>query len=155
MRRSPTLYTVVVVGALAIVAAGSAITGWFYAPAVRQVALAHQLTHATGANVEPYTKAAFAAAQASNDPILIAIHAKWCRTCAVQSQIIQQIAAQGDAKNLRVLLVDFDTQKDVVKQFGATMQSTLVVFRGKEEMARTVGDTDPDSIRATIRRTFI
>jgi hypothetical protein len=35
------------------------------------------------------------------------------------------------------------------------MQSTIVVFHGKQEMARTVGDTDVDSIRATVRRTLI
>ena len=52
-------------------------------------------------------------------------------------------------------MVDFDTQKDVVRQMGATMQSTLVVFRGKQEIARSVGDTNADSIRATVRRSLV
>ena len=110
---------------------------------------------ARAAEVSPFTAEAFAAAQASDRPILVAIQAPWCPTCAAQQPIIEKIAAEGAGKNLRVLLVDFDTQKDVVRSLGATMQSTLVVFHGKDEMARTVGDTDSESIRATVRRTLI
>jgi thiol-disulfide isomerase/thioredoxin len=113
------------------------------------------LTPARAADVSPYTPEAFAAAQAADKPILVAIQAPWCPTCAAQRPILQQIEADGAYKNLRVLLVDFDTQKDVVRQMGATMQSTLVVFHGKQEMARSVGDTNADSIRATVRRSLV
>jgi thioredoxin 1 len=105
--------------------------------------------------VSPYTAEAFAAAQAADMPILVAIQAPWCPTCAAQRPILQQIEANGAYKNLRVLLVDFDTQKDVVRQMGATMQSTLVVFHGKQEVARSVGDTNPETIKATVSRSLI
>jgi thioredoxin-like negative regulator of GroEL len=140
---------------MAVVAAGSGVVAWLNRPAAEDVALARAVHEATGANVSRYTPEAFAAAQAAGKPILIAIHARWCPVCDAQTPIIQQIAAEGTGRGLRVLLVDFDTQKDVVRKFGATMQSTLVVFHGKQEMARTVGDTDADSIKATIRRTLI
>ena len=45
-------------------------------------------------------------------------------------------------------MVDFDTQKDVVHAMGATKQSTLIAFHGKQETARSVGATDPAAIRA-------
>ncbi len=155
MRRSPNLYAGVVVGLMAVVAAGSGIIAWINRPAAQEAALAKALTAATGANIARFTPAAFAAAQAAGDPILVAIHARWCPTCAAQKPIIERIAAENADHNLRVLLVDFDTQKDVVRELGATMQSTIVVFHGKKEMARTVGDTDPASIQATVRRTLI
>jgi thiol-disulfide isomerase/thioredoxin len=110
---------------------------------------------ARAAEVSPFTPEAFAAAQASDRPILVAIQAPWCPTCAAQKPILQQIEAEGAYKDLRVLLVDFDTQKDIVRQMGATMQSTLVVFHGKQEVARSVGDTDAASIRATVRRSLV
>jgi thiol-disulfide isomerase/thioredoxin len=119
------------------------------------VALLIGLTGARAAEVSPYTPEAFAAAQAADRPILVAIQAPWCPTCAAQKPILQQIEAEGAYKNLRVLLVDFDTQKAVVRQMGATMQSTLVVFHGKQEVARSVGDTNADSIRATVRRSLV
>ena len=110
---------------------------------------------ARAADVSPYTPEAFAAAQAADKPILVAIQAPWCPTCAMQKPVLQQIEAEGDYKDLRVLMVDFDTQKDVVRQMGATMQSTLVVFHGKQEVGRSVGDTNADSIRATVRRSLV
>jgi thiol-disulfide isomerase/thioredoxin len=111
-------------------------------------------TAVRAAEVSPFTEAEFAAAQAADRPILVAIQAPWCPTCAAQRPVLEQIEAQGAYKNLRVLLVDFDTQKDVVHQMQATMQSTLVVFHGKKEVARSVGDTNPDSIKATVGRSL-
>ncbi len=110
---------------------------------------------ARAAEVSAFTPQAFAAAQAADAPILVAIQASWCPTCAAQRPILQKIEAEAQYKNLRVLMVDFDTQKDVVHQMGATMQSTLVVFRGKKEVARSVGDTNPNSIAATVRRSLV
>ncbi len=155
MRRSPYVFASVAVAVMAVLAAGSGVIAWVHHMAPSETALAHHLTRTTGANVAPFTEAAFRQDQAEGDPILVAIHARWCPTCAAQTPIIQEIAAEGAPKNLRVLLVDFDTQKDVVRELGATMQSTIVVFHGKQEMARTVGDTDSESIRATVRRTLI
>jgi thioredoxin 1 len=113
------------------------------------------VTAARAAEVSSFTEADFAAAQAADRPILVAIQAPWCPTCAAQRPILQQIEAQGAYKNLRVLLVDFDTQKDVVRQMHATMQSTLVVFHGAKETARSVGDTNPETIKATVARSLI
>ena len=40
--------------------------------------------------------------------------------------------------------------KPVVKQFGAQMQSTLIVFKGAAEQGRSVGDTKEASIAALL-----
>jgi hypothetical protein len=36
--------------------------------------------------------------------------------------------------------------------FKATMQSTLITFKGDHETARSVGDTNPDSIGALLEK---
>lgn len=110
---------------------------------------------ARAAEVMKYTPAAMAAAQESGQPVLVAIQAPWCPTCAAQKPILQRIEADASNQNLRVLLVDFDTQKDVVKKLGATMQSTLIMFQGKKEVARSVGDTNQQSIEAMVRRSLV
>jgi hypothetical protein len=51
-------------------------------------------------------------------------------------------------------VVDFDTQKEAVKFFGARMQSTLIAFKGATETGRSVGDTDAASIAALLRKTL-
>jgi len=50
--------------------------------------------------------------------------------------------------------VDFDSMKPVVKQFGAQMQSTLIVFKGAAEQGRSVGDTKQDSIAALLDKSL-
>lgn len=112
--------------------------------AVSQVALA--------ATEAPYTQQAFAASQHEDKPILVDISATWCPICAKQHPIIDHLAESPAFGELVIYKVDFDTQKDVVRSFGAQMQSTLIVFHGAKEKGRSVGDTDPDSIKALLQK---
>jgi thiol-disulfide isomerase/thioredoxin len=94
----------------------------------------------------PFSEQAFKAAQASGSPILVEIHADWCPTCKAQQPILDQLTAQPKFKDLKIFRVDFDSMKPAVKAFGARMQSTLIVFKGSAEQARSVGDTKEASI---------
>lgn len=38
--------------------------------------------------------------------------------------------------------VNYDTQKDVMKQFGARDRSTLIMFKGAKEVGRVVWQTE-------------
>ncbi|MGO9742018.1 MAG: thioredoxin domain-containing protein [Roseiarcus sp.] len=95
-----------------------------------------------------YTPAAFDAAEKAGRSILVHIRAPWCPTCKAQNPILLRLEDQPKFAGLEVFDVDFDTEKDAVKRFGAHMQSTLIAFKGEKEMARSVGDTDPASIAA-------
>jgi thioredoxin 1 len=101
---------------------------------------------ALAAETVPYTPAAFDAAQKAGKSILVEIHAPWCPTCKAQAPILAEIERGADYRNLLVVHVDFDSQKDAVQRFGARMQSTLITFKGSEETGRSVGDTNRDSI---------
>ena len=98
----------------------------------------------------PYVAAAFDEALKAGKSILIEIHATWCPTCKAQSAILGPLFADPKFSKLVVLRVDFDAQKDIVRKFGARMQSTLIVFKGGAEVGRSVGDTNPDSIAALL-----
>ena len=93
----------------------------------------------------PFSAEAFKAAQASGSPILVEIHAEWCPTCKAQNPILDKLTADPKFRDLVVFRVDFNSMKPVVKQFGAQMQSTLIVFKGSAEQGRSVGDTKQDS----------
>ena len=96
---------------------------------------------------KPFTQAAFDAAQAADKPILVDIHAWWCPICAKQGPTLEKLQNSTELGDLTVFKVDFDSQKDIVRQFGAQMQSTLIVFHGKTEKGRSTGVTNPDKIR--------
>jgi thioredoxin len=102
----------------------------------------------------PYSAEAFKAAQAAGGPILVEIHADWCPTCKAQAPILEQLTANPKFKDLIVFRVDFDDMKPVVKQFGAQMQSTLIVFKGSAEQGRSVGDTKQASISALLDKSL-
>jgi len=101
---------------------------------------------AFAAEEQPFTRQAFQAAQSEGKSILVEIHASWCPTCQAQKPILSKLFADPKFKNLAVFRVDFDSQKDEVRNFKARIQSTLITYKGKEEVARSVGDTNPDSI---------
>ncbi len=105
---------------------------------------------ARAATVADYTPSAFAAAQQDGKPILVHIEAGWCPTCARQRPILARLEATPQSRDLMVFNVDFDTQKDVVRRFGATMQSTLIAFHGRQETARSVGETDAGRIATLV-----
>ena len=99
-----------------------------------------------------FTAEAFAAAQRAGKPILVAIHASWCPTCKAQRPILSELMAKPEFKDLVYFVVDFDSQKDAAKYFGARVQSTLIAFKGSTETGRSVGDTDPSSIAALLNK---
>jgi thioredoxin 1 len=102
----------------------------------------------------PFSMEAFKAAQASGSPILVEIHADWCPVCKAQTPILDKLTSAAKLKNLKIFRVDFDGQKPVVKEFGAQMQSTLIVFKGAAEQGRSVGDTKEASIEALLNKSL-
>jgi thioredoxin 1 len=107
---------------------------------------------AFAAETVPYTPAAFDAAQKTGRSILVEIHATWCPTCKAQAPILADLEKNPKFQNLLVLHVDFDSQKDAVRRFGARMQSTLITFKAGKETGRSVGDTARDSLAALLNK---
>jgi len=102
----------------------------------------------------PFSAEAFKAAQAAGGPILVEIHADWCPTCKAQGPILDKLTADPKFRDLKVFRVDFDAMKPAVKEFGAQMQSTLIVFKGSTEQGRSVGDTKENSIAALLDKSL-
>ncbi len=104
------------------------------------------------ASQRPFDEQAFNAAQAAGTPVLIEIHADWCPTCKAQLPILDKLSGTSDYSSIVRFRVDFDSQKNLVKRFGARMQSTLVLYKGGKEVARSVGETDEGRIRAMLAK---
>jgi thiol-disulfide isomerase/thioredoxin len=99
-----------------------------------------------------FTQAAFDAAKAAGRPILVDVSAPWCPVCRAQKPILSRLTAEERFRDLVVLEVDFDSQKEIVRAFGVQKQSTLIVFRGMRELGRSTGDTNAGSIAALVAR---
>jgi thioredoxin len=112
------------------------------------------IARAFAAESRTFDAGSFAAAQKAGKPILVAIHASWCPTCKAQKPILSELMAEPKFKDLIYFVVDFDTQKDAVRFFGARMQSTLITFKGMTETGRSVGDTERSLIAALLNKTL-
>jgi thioredoxin 1 len=103
-------------------------------------------TPALAVQPQPFDNQAFTEAQKAGKPIFVAIHATWCPVCKAQQPILSELMADPKFKNLVYFTIDFDSQKDLVRRFGARMQSTLIAFIGSKEQGRSVGDSNRASI---------
>jgi thioredoxin 1 len=99
------------------------------------------VSFAQAADRSNFDKAAFEKAQNANKPILVYVSAPWCPTCRAQKPILQKLVSSPKFNDLQIFDVDFDSRKDVLSALKVNMQSTLVVFKGKEERGRSAGDT--------------
>lgn len=101
---------------------------------------------------QPFDAKAFEEAKAAGKTILIDVHASWCPVCKKQQPIIGQL--EKDRPALVVYTLDFDRDKAALKALGVQSQSTLIVFKGTEEVGRSTGDTDPARISALLSKGF-
>jgi thioredoxin-like negative regulator of GroEL len=111
-------------------------------------ALGFAAAHA--AEKQPFTKEAFAAAQAAGESIVVHINAPWCPTCRAQEPILDKLTAEPKFGAAKYFSVDFDSQRDAVRGFKATSQSAIIVFKGGKETGRSVGETDASRIGALL-----
>ena len=115
-------------------------------------ASATAMSPALAVGPQPFDAAAFTEAQKAGKPIFVAIHATWCPICKAQAPILSELMAETKFKNLVYFTIDFDSQKDLVRRFGAQKQSTLISFKGEKEEGRSVGDTNRVSISSLLNK---
>jgi thiol-disulfide isomerase/thioredoxin len=114
--------------------------------------LAMSITRAVAAERHVYDAKAYQDALDAGKPILVHVTAPWCPQCKVQKPIVAAFAERPEFKDLTIFDVDFDTQKDALRQLHVQKQSTLVVYKGKVEVDRAAGITQRDAIEALMRK---
>jgi thiol-disulfide isomerase/thioredoxin len=102
--------------------------------------------------VLPYDMKAFAAAQVANKTILIHVYADWCPTCRKQGPMVETLSKDKAFSNAAVFRLNFDKDEQVLKMFNVQHQSVLIVFKGKSEVGRSIGETNPQKIRALFEK---
>jgi thioredoxin 1 len=102
---------------------------------------------ANAAQRQPYSEAAFLAAQAAGDSILVHVTAVWCGTCKAQKPKVAALAERPEYRNLKIFDVDFDTQADALKRLNVRQQSVLISFKGKTETSRSASQTAIEAIQ--------
>ena len=88
--------------------------------------------------------------QKTGKTIVINSWNKYCSTCAAQTKVFDQ--AMKDFKDVEFLFYEQDKNKDIAKTLGINYWTTIVVFKGKNEVGREMGLTDKDQIYNLINK---
>jgi len=99
-----------------------------------------------------YDAKTFQNALSGGKPILVHVTAPWCGECKAQKPIVAALAALPEYAGLTIVDVDYDSQKDALRALNVQKQSTLLIYKGKAEVARAVGITRRDAIEALMKK---
>jgi len=108
---------------------------------------------ASAGEINPFSQAEFDRLTQAGQPGVVDVSATWCPTCKAQKSILEKLMKQPAYKDVTLLTVDFDIEKSTVRALKVSMQSTLVGFKGAQEVARSVGDTTEAGIEGLIQKT--
>ena len=97
-----------------------------------------------------YSPQAFAAAQASGDPVVVDVYAPWCPTCRAQAPILDELRQDDRLANATFIKVNFDKNKAFLRAHRIPRQSTILVFRGETEVARSIAETNRTRLRGVV-----
>ncbi len=86
--------------------------------------------------------------------ILLDFKASWCSTCAAQERVLNALRAENPAFDAAITFinVDWDAYGDgaLAQALQIPRRSTLVLLKGRTELARLVAATAVDEIRALL-----
>ena len=97
-----------------------------------------------------FSEEIFENAKASGKTVVINSYEVWCGTCSKQTKILNQ--AEKEFKDIVFLSYEQSKNKDIAKKLGIKFWTTIVVYKGDNEVSRIVGQTDKVAIYSAIEK---
>lgn len=107
---------------------------------------------AAALEVVPYDAERFARARSAGQATAIQFHSGWCPVCVMQERGVRALKDDQSFARLTVFQADYFAEEALRARLGVTSFSTLVVFRGEQERARTTGEFRPETLRGLLAR---
>ena len=92
----------------------------------------------------------FEKAKTDGRTIVVNSYEVWCGTCGIQTKILDQ--AEKEFKDIVFLSYEQSKNKNIAQKLGIKFWTTIVVYKGNDEVARVVGQTDKEIIYAVIQK---
>ena len=97
-----------------------------------------------------YDAREFAMAQAKGETIVVDVYADWCPTCRAQAPILDELRAENQGKGVKFVKVNYDEEKAFLRAHRIPRQSTVLVFQGEKEVARSIAQTNRAALRQIV-----
>jgi len=92
----------------------------------------------------------FEEAKVSGKTIVINSYEVWCGTCGKQTKILDQ--AEKEFNDIIFLSYEQSKNKNIAKKLGIKFWTTIVIYKGDNEVARIVGQTNKKIIYSAIQK---
>jgi len=96
-----------------------------------------------------FTVKKFEEAKKNGETIVVTAWNKYCGTCKRQKIVLDE--AEKDFKNVLFLYYSHPKMKDVAKYLKIEHRSTILVYKGNEEVSRTIGQVNRSNIYSNIQ----
>jgi thiol-disulfide isomerase/thioredoxin len=98
-------------------------------------------------DVVPYEADGFTRARGEGKVTAIQFHSGWCPVCVMQERGVKALKDDKSLEGVTVFQADYFKEETLRKRFNVSSFSTLVVFRGDQERARTTGDFRAEQLK--------
>ena len=97
-----------------------------------------------------YDAAEFMMAQKKGKTIVVDVYADWCPTCRAQAPILEELRQERQSSDVLFVKVNFDDEKAFLRANRIPRQSTVLVFKGMDEVARSIAETNRTRLRSAV-----
>ena len=102
-----------------------------------------------------FKKELFDKAQSEGKIVVISSWIKYCTSCASQMKILQDAKNKGELLDIKfdnIEYFSFDvTKKEISNFFDVQYQTTLIIFKGNQEIYRSIGETTEELIYKALK----
>ena len=102
-----------------------------------------------------FKKELFDKAQSEGKVVIISSWIKYCSSCASQMKILKEAKKQGELSDIKfdnIEYFSFDvTNREIADFFNIQYQTTLLIFKGDNEVYRSIGETTEELIYEALK----
>ena len=97
----------------------------------------------------------FDKAQSEGKIVVVSSWMKYCSSCANQMKVLQKAKKEGELLDIKfdnIKYFSFDvTNSEIANLFNVQYQTTLLIFKGNQEVYRSIGETTEDLIYEALK----
>ena len=97
-----------------------------------------------------FSEKIFESAKASGKTVVVNSYEIWCGTCSKQTKILDQ--AEKEFKDVVFLSYEQSKNENIAEKLDIKFWTTIVVYKGNDEVVRIVGQTDKKTIYSAIQK---
>ena len=102
-----------------------------------------------------FDKELFNKAKSEGKIVVVSSWKKYCSSCANQMKVLQKAKKEGELSDIKfdnIEYFSFDvTNSEIANLFDVQYQTTLLIFKGDQEVYRSIGETTEDLIYEALK----